>query len=466
MSVPLFFLLLLCFVAPGISKFQVTDLPGLDGTLPFELETGYVNIDESKGIELFYYFIKSEKNPAEDPLLFWFSGGPGCSGLNALMFGNGPFTVKIEEYTGGVPPLKLNPYAWTKVSSVVYVDAPVGAGFSYSATVEGSYSNETLSAQQSCTFIRRWLVDHPEFISNSLLIAGDSYSGQVVPIIVQNVAEGIEAGDRPFINLQGYLLGNPSTYVELERNHLITYIHGVGLISNELYKSLQKNCGGDYFNRDPSKTQCNKDLDDVEKCLDGLWPNDILLPKCPEIIPTPNKISADKLNSHRRDLGENCKDQLSSPSDSKCPATSGYTLSYYWANNEHVQNALNVRKGKVKTWFRCNEYDLNYTSSYLDNHIPYHANLSRKGIHSLIYSGDHDTSVPFTGTQAWIKSLNYSITDEWRPWLLENKVAGYTRTYANNMTFATVQGAGHVATATRPKECLFMYSRWFSYEPL
>lgn len=466
MLVPLFFLLLLCFVATGISKFQVTDLPGLAGPLPFELETGYVNIDDSNGIEMFYYFIKSEKSPAEDPLLFWFSGGPGCSGLNALMFGNGPFTVKIEEYTGGVPPLELNPYAWTKVSSVVYVDAPVGAGFSYSTTVQGSYSNDTVSAQQSYTFIRKWLVDHLEFITNSLLLAGDSYSGHPVPIIVQNVAEGIEAGDRPLINLKGYLLGNPLTYIELEINFQVPYVHGMGLISNELYESLQKNCGGDYFNRDPSKPQCNKDLDAAKKCLDGLWEYNTLFPKCNEIIPTPNKLSLDKLTSSRRDLGENSKDRLSLSLDLKCPATYGFTLSYYWANNEHVQNALNVRKGKVKTWFRCNYNGLNYTSSFLDNHIPYHANLSKRGIRSLIYSGDHDPAIPFLGTQAWIRSLNYSITNEWRPWIVQNKVAGYTRTYANNMTFATVQGAGHVAMANRPKECLFMYSRWVSYEPL
>jgi hypothetical protein len=33
--------------------------------------------------------------------------------------------------------------------------------------------------------------------------------------------------------------------------------------------------------------------------------------------------------------------------------------------------------------------------------------------------------VPFLATQAWIKSLNYSIVDDWRQWYYNDQVAGY-----------------------------------------
>lgn len=84
-------------------------------------------------------------------------------------------------------------------------------------------------------------------------------------------------------------------------------------------------------------------------------------------------------------------------------------------------------------------------------------------------SGDHDMYVPSLGTQAWIRSLNYSVTDDWRPWIIGDQIAGYiiilfhflvnlfillyessldllcfgryTRTYANKMTFATIKAS-------------------------
>lgn len=74
--------------------------------------------------------------------------------------------------------------------------------------------------------------------------------------------------------------------------------------------------------------------------------------------------------------------------------------------------------------------------------------------------------VPFLGTQAWIRSLNYSILDDWRPWIVDWQIAGYTRTYSNRMTFATVKGAGHTAPEYKPAECLAMFKRWINQVPL
>ncbi|CAN6935399.1 unnamed protein product [Brassica oleracea] len=60
-------------------------------------------------------------------------------------------------------------------------------------------------------------------------------------------------------------------------------------------------------------------------------------------------------------------------------------------------------------------------------------------------------AVPYLGTQAWIRSLNYSIIDDWRPWMINDQIAGYTRTYANKMTFATIKARrwAHAGVQTR-----------------
>ncbi|THU54897.1 hypothetical protein C4D60_Mb11t00890 [Musa balbisiana] len=46
----------------------------------------YVNVDEANDVQLFYYFIKSEREPKDDPLLLWLTGGPGCSALSGLIY--------------------------------------------------------------------------------------------------------------------------------------------------------------------------------------------------------------------------------------------------------------------------------------------------------------------------------------------------------------------------------------------
>ncbi|XP_019085098.1 PREDICTED: serine carboxypeptidase-like 10 isoform X1 [Camelina sativa] len=438
MSLTLKFLLLLFLSHHVDSGTIVKFLPGFEGPLPFELETGYIGIGEEEDMQVFYYFIKSEKNPKEDPLLLWLDGGPGCSSLGGLLFENGPLALKSEVYNGITPSLVSTTYSWTKVAemaNIIYLDQPVGAGFSYSRTPIGKTS-DTIEVKRIHDFLQKWLSKHPQFISNSFYVTGDSYSGMIVPALVQEISEGNYICCKPPINLQGYVLGNPITYAEHEKNYRIPFAYGMSLISDELYESMKRTCKGNYENVDPRDTKCLKLVEEYHKCTDKINTQHILLPDC------------DK------------KGKGITPPDCYYYL---YFLIECWANDERVREALHVSKGTKGQWDRCN-WTIPYDNDIISS-VPYHANNSFRGYRSLIYSGDHDITMPFQATQAWIKSLNYSIVDDWRPWMINHQIAGYTRTYSNKMTFATVKGGGHTAEYL-PNETSIMFQRWITGQPL
>ncbi|VVB14781.1 unnamed protein product [Arabis nemorensis] len=455
----LFFLLLISLsqYADSNSGSIVKFLPGFEGPLPFELETGYIGVGEEEEVKLFYYFIKSERNPEEDPLLIWISGGPGCSSISGLLFGNGPLTFKTEGYKGGSPTLVSTTYSWTKVASIIFLDQPVGVGFSYTLNQLLDSPSDIGEAKQMDDFLRKWLSNHTEYISKPFYLGGDSYSGKVIPAAVQEISKGNDLGLKPQINLQGYVLGNPVTDIEVEYNDRVPFVRGMALISDELYEPLKRTCRGNIGNVDPRNIECLKFVQEFRKCTSNLNKEHILKPSCDVELSTllsPNDV-----------LRTCLRGRLPANPSVSYPVCVLYNdlLTSLWANDEGVRKALHVVKGSIGEWARCFPfvtYNYNIKSS-----VPYHRNNSIKGYRSLIYSGDHDLLVPFLSTQAWIRSLNYAIIDNWRPWMVHNQIAGYTRTYANKMTFATVKGGGHTPQY-KPEESFIMFQRWISGQSL
>ncbi|VVA93125.1 unnamed protein product [Arabis nemorensis] len=387
----------------------------------------YIGVGDAEEDQMFYYFIKSESNPKEDPLLVWLTGGPGCSSFSGLVYENGPLAFKVEAYNGSVPSLVSTTYSWTKVANIIYLDQPVGTGFSYSRNPLADILSDTGSAKRVDEFLRKLLDKHPEYFSNPFYVTGNSYSGKVIPAIVQEISNGNYICCKPQINLQGYVLGNPVTDLSVDYNTRIPFAHGMALISDELYESMKRSCGGNYFDVDPLNTECLKLVKDSTRIYEEL----ILASNCDNTSP-------------------DCY-------------TYRYSLSEYWANNKSVRRALKVVKGTTGRWDRCN-FNVQCNQD-IKSSIPYHINNSIKGYRSLILSGDHGMTIPFIATQTWIRSLNYSIIEKWRPWMVLDRVAGYTKTYANKMTFATVKEGGHTLEY-KPEESSILFKRWISGQPL
>ncbi|XP_047078834.1 serine carboxypeptidase-like 18 isoform X3 [Lolium rigidum] len=466
---------LLAAATPSITTKAVPRLPGFSGPLPFSLETGYVELDD--GVRLFYYFIQSERDPEEDPVLLWLTGGPGCSALSGLVYEIGPFYFDFEGYTGsGLPTLLYKPASWTQVSNVIFVDSPAGTGFSYDTTWNRTIPSDTIVIQQLHTFLQTWFDEHPQFLPNPFYVAGDSYSGIIIPPLAMKIAKGIEYGDERLINLkvlcpykssfiankagagslsiQGVIAGNPLTDLMLDFNSRVPFLHRMGIISDELYEAAREGCRGQY--RSPSNADCANSLQAIDYITRDLNTAHILEKNCIE-YPSLAIQKRPRLQDHGR------KRLLESAVWSIC-RNSTYFLSEVWINDEPVRESLGIHKGTVPSWLRC-DFDIPYTKEITDA-VDGHLALIAKGYRAMIYSGDHDASIPYVGTQAWIRKLNLPITDNWRPWYVDGQVVGFTRTYSNNLTYATVKGAGHTAPEYMPKECLAMIDRWLSGEPL
>ncbi|XP_052136220.1 serine carboxypeptidase-like 13 [Oryza glaberrima] len=374
----------------------VTSLPGFDGPLPFSLETGYVEVNESTGVRLFYYFVKSEKDPDVDPLLLWLSG---------------PFQFAAKRYySGGLPEIIYRPETWTKVSNIIFVDSPVGAGFSYAATMEGSKSSDTKTVKQLYIFLRK-----------------------------------------------GYVAGNPVTDSQFDEDGKIPCLHGMGLISNELYEHAKETCIGKYSA--PGNARCEQSIQAIRNCTKDINMLHVLEPLCEEVW-SPRIHNTSATDGMSRLMLESARAADDDIIEFKCRKAS-YVVLKIWANDKTVRESLGVHKGTVGKWTRCN-YDIDYIKDVYST-VEYHLTLMREGYRALIYSGDHDCGIPFTSTQAWIRFLNLSVVDDWRPWYVAGQVAGFTRSHANNnLIYATVKGAGHTAPEYKPKECLEMFARWIS----
>ncbi|KAI4147654.1 MAG: hypothetical protein L6R39_003051, partial [Caloplaca ligustica] len=187
------------YLNPETESFLVngTAFPGLD----FDLGESYAGLlpnGPSGNSSLFFWFFPSSNPQASSEITVWLNGGPGCSSLVGLLQENGP----VLWQPGTSAPIR-NPYSWTNLTNMVYVDQPAGTGFSPGPP---SVFNEVDVANQFNDFWKNFMTVFG-LQYRHVYLTGESYAGQYIPYIADNM---LDRKDTSFYNLKGIQINDPS----------------------------------------------------------------------------------------------------------------------------------------------------------------------------------------------------------------------------------------------------------------
>lgn len=442
---------------------QVIKLPGLDySSVPaFNQFSGYLDFG-SKHIH--YWFVESIRSPETAPLVFWTNGGPGCSGLLGFLTEQGPFRP-MEDGS-----LVFNEWTWNQNANMVFIEQPVGVGFSYSDNSNDYRIGDDQAAQDNVQVILKFLEKFPEFGKTPIYLTAESYGGHYIPTWADAILEFNSANPSTAINLAGFAVGNP--YVD--------YWSGVGaqmeaywdhqLIDQKSWAVYESNGCVDAVGFLNNSVCSTLSLDFMKK-IGSINPYALDYPVC--LTP-----SQTHMLEFIWDLGPTSSNTRFKFLRGFTQSTSNPTLPYEPCEDSWTENYLNIPQVKsalhVKDiyWVECSrttKYDL---GDKMKSTIHIYRKLieqTKSKLNIMIYSGDDDSVCATKYTNEWVYGLGYPVSSNWKPWVdLDGQVAGYETIFkpasGNKFKFATVHGAGHEVPTYKPAQAFVLFGVWLGLD--
>ncbi|GBF91928.1 serine carboxypeptidase-like [Raphidocelis subcapitata] len=205
--------------------------------------SGYLTASRANGAELFYVFFEAEEpeGPMEEtPIVLWLQGGPGCSSMFGMLYLNGPVFVQPDMS------LKPNPGRWNRQYATLYVDQPIGTGYSLLGNAPIPRDELTVGAHLY-TALQEFYRSHESYRKRPLYLTGESYAGKYVPsaahFILQAHATAHGYADKlkkrremdpdieaPLFPLGGLAIGNGFTDAVAQTRVQAEVAWGMGLI--------------------------------------------------------------------------------------------------------------------------------------------------------------------------------------------------------------------------------------------
>ncbi|TBU50585.1 alpha/beta-hydrolase [Dichomitus squalens] len=407
---------------PG--KLRVTENSGVcETTKGVYQASGYGDLTSKESI--FFWFFEARNNPDSAPLSVWLNGGPGSSSMIGLFQENGPCRIKND--SSGV---SLNPNSWNEVANMLYIDQPVGVGFSHGTLNVGTSQQ---AASDFWKFLQIFFSDSrfSKYQKNEFAIFTESYGGHYGPtfaayLLEQNagIANGTVSGTP--INLKYLGVGDGLT------DPLSQYPGYISYAASNPYHTLVSKSTISSANKSWTKSGGCKDqitecysTGDESTCSDAqsYCNNDILSPLAGDwdvyYVPTENP-------------------------DPYPPDLTSYLTS----------KAVTSKIGAESTWQETNDdvySNFAETGDWMHNSRPNLETVINAGVRTLVYDGDADYILNYKGVEAMVDNLQTKFSAEYAKQEFANyTVKGVaTGLYKNAGTFSYVRifGAGHEVPA-------------------
>ncbi len=414
--------------------FLVKNLPRIQA-LDFKQYAGYLTVNEESNGRLFFWLFESAGDPANDPLIVWLNGGPGCSSTSGLFFENGPFHFDLD--TGELVP---NEYSWNKHANMLYIDQPVGVGMSYTDD-DGYVTHESQVDQEFYTFLQEFYNVFPAFKSNPFFISGESYAGHYIPCMAYHILQQNKNSTNFHIPLEGVMIGNGWMAPEIQTKSFIDFAYGSGIIGEE------------------QKKQFEERFKDVEREFRmGLEnsPGNI----CNQILGNILDVSG------TADYHVNCYDirEYYYGDDILTVWPKGLDLIKAYLNRDDVREAIHAEHDPVKTWTECNITVGNKLRGDHNKAVMDKMTMILSEIRVLVYNGQFDMICNHVGASRALYDLKWPGQGGFQnaqryTWVVDGKPAGYATSF-DNLTFLLVLGGSHMVPMDVPAQALDMVTRF------
>lgn len=406
--------------------------------------SGYVDIDNEN--HYFFWFFESRQKDSKHFVAFH-NGGPGCSSMVGMLAERiGPCTIVEKD---GVPFEEPNPHTWINNASMIFIDAPSGAGYSYT---DGNFTINTRQyADHVYDFFQLFFEAFPKYAELEFGLAGESYAGRYIPALATRIIDGNADANNIQINLRSIALGNalvdPLTQYPYYPQMGCNNSYGIQVLDQRVCDLMEE--------RLPA---C---LERIEKCYnEDSWAPCVWAGlSCNFVQITPIKLARSNLN----------------PYDIRIECESGNLCYDFSALEEYLRTpSVMEQLGTSRRWRSCNyRINLLYQLVGADWMRPYVNDvqplLDRAGVRTLIFSGDADFIVHWYGSEAFTLSLEWSGSSGFRSaqkttWTYEGQAAGEARSFGP-LTFLRVFDAGHMVPMDQPERALDMFLRWLNNDP-